>query len=125
MMRAMRKVPGRITLLDQSFAGDAEAPTETFESAEKLFTVAQNFDWVERLNGDTVPGKEYTLEQARQDFEAAGQVGHCYDCDGEVTYRAQRFACECAALEADSEELPPAWNLTLETLRRVRRGAGA
>jgi hypothetical protein len=120
MMKAMCKVAGRLTLLDQSFPGETD---EVFESAEKLYTVAQNYDWVERLNGDAVPGKDYTLDLARQDFESAGQVGHCYECDGEVVFRSQRFACNCTALEPSSEELHPAWNLSLETVRRLRKGA--
>jgi hypothetical protein len=126
MMRAMRTEPGRLKLLDQSFSGDAQTELDVFESAEKLYTVAQNYDWVDRLNGETVAGGEYTLDLARQDFEAAGQVGHCYECNGEVTYRDQRFACGCAVLEPGSEDLHPAWNLTLVTVRRLRgQAAGA
>ena len=123
MMRAICQVPGKLKLLDQSFSGHAQAKLETFESAEKLYTVAQGYDWIDRLNGETLPGQEYTLEHARQDFESSGQVGHCYECDGEVVYRNPLFACSCTVLEPESEALHPAWNLTVETLRRVRSGA--
>jgi hypothetical protein len=125
MMRAICKVPGRLTLLDQSFSGHEQDQIETFDSAEKLLTVAQTYELIERLNGETIPGGEYTLEQAREDFETSGQVGHCYECDGEVVYRHPLFACSCTVLEANSEEIHPAWNLTIVTLRRVRSEAAA
>jgi len=123
MMRAVCKAPGRLTLLDQSFPTQGEAKIETFDSAEKLLTVAQTYELVERLNGDTVPGSAYTLDLAQQDFETSGQVGHCYECDGEIVYRHPLFACSCTVLEPDSDELHPAWNLTIVTLRRVRSEA--
>jgi len=121
-MRAICNVPGRLKLLDQSFSGDAQRAID-FESAEKLYTVAQGYEWIDRLNGETIAVSEYTLEYARRDFEAAGQVGHCYECDGEVVFRHPLFACSCAVLGPESEALHPAWNLTLETVRRVRRQA--
>ena len=120
MMQAVCKVPGRLTLLDQSFSDHEHTNADTFDSPEKLLTVAQTYELVERLNGDTIPGSTYTLDLAREDFEASGQVGYCYECEGAIVYRPPIIACSCTILEPDSEELHPAWNLTISTLRRVR-----
>jgi hypothetical protein len=42
----------------------------SFSTAENMHTIAKGHDWVQRPNGKTIKGADYTLKMAQNDFKS-------------------------------------------------------